>query len=154
MTVLGLLVVVTTGVAVPAPAAAQTGWRHEMLAAVNEVRAAAGVAPVRPCPALRRAAQAYAALMAADSFVAHEGPDGRAPGDRIRGEGYAWTALAENLAAGQRSIGEVMAAWVASPAHYANLVHPALRHVGFGHASANGGYGAYWVQEFGRGRGC
>jgi len=46
-------------------------------------------------------------------------------------------------------------AWVDSPGHYANLVNPAYRHVGLGHGSSEGSeYGDYWVQNFGRGRGC
>jgi hypothetical protein len=35
----------------------QTGWRRDMLAQVNAIRAAAGVRPLRPCAALRRSAQ-------------------------------------------------------------------------------------------------
>ena len=70
-------------------------------------------------------------------------------------EGYRWRALAENIAAGQRTVADVMAGWIASPGHYANLVNPAYRHVGLGHASSDAGaYGDYWVQDFGRGRGC
>lgn len=131
------------------------GWRARMLAAVNAVRADAGVPPLRPCAALRRAAQDYAMVMASRDHFGHVGPDGRAPGDRIRSQGYAWKAVAENIAAGQVSIDEVMAAWIASPGHYANLISPAVRHVGLGYAGSSGStYGAYWVQEFGRGRGC
>lgn len=122
---------------------------------INAVRAAAGVRPLNPCPALRRSAQEYAMLMSARDHYGHTGPDGSQPGERMLRQGYRWRAAAENIAAGQRSVDEVMADWVSSPGHYANLVNPALRHVGLGHASSlTSGYGDYWVQNFARGRGC
>lgn len=94
-------------------------------------------------------------LMSTRDHYGHVGPDGSEPGERMLRQGYRWRAAAENIAAGQRSVAEVMAGWVASPGHYANLVNPAYRHVGLGHATSSAGvYGDYWVQNFGRGRGC
>lgn len=135
--------------------AATHGWRATMLAQVNAVRAAAGVRPVRLCDALERSAQGYADLMADENYYGHVGPDGSAPWDRMRSQGYSWRTVGENIAAGQVDVGGVMEDWIASPDHYANLVNPAFRHVGFGHAEHAGTqYGEYWVQNFGRGRGC
>jgi uncharacterized protein YkwD len=126
-----------------------------MLARINFVRAAVGVKRLKPCPALRRSAQEYATLMSTHDYFGHVGPDGSSPGERFLREGYRWRASAENIAAGQRSVATVMAAWIDSAGHYANLVNPAYRHVGLGHASSAGGvYGDYWVQDFGRGKGC
>jgi uncharacterized protein YkwD len=131
------------------------GWRKTMMARINAVRAEAGVAPLRPCPALRRSAQEYATLMSTRDHYGHVGPDGSQPQERMQVQGYVWSAIAENIAAGQRSIDEVMAAWEGSPGHYANLVNPAYRHVGLGHWTSGGSrYGHYWVQDFGRGSGC
>lgn len=126
-----------------------------MLERVNAMRAAAGVRPLKPCPSLRRAAQGYATVMSTRDHYGHVGPDGSQPADRIRREGYIWRALAENIAAGQGTVDAVMTAWAASAGHYANLLNPLYRHVGFGYgASDSGDYGSYWVQDFGRGRGC
>jgi uncharacterized protein YkwD len=139
----------------PALAATGPGWRMEMLTGMNVVRAAAGVAPLKPCPSLRRAAQQYAMLMSSRDHFGHIGPDGAQPGERMMREGYRWRAYAENIAAGQRTVEDVLADWLASPGHHANLVDPAFRHVGLGHASSGSrSYGDYWVQDFGRGRGC
>lgn len=136
-------------------AAVAPGWRKVMLARMNAIRAAAGVAPLQPCPALRRSAQEYATLMSTRDHYGHVGPDGSQPQERMRRQGYVWSAIGENIAAGQRSVDEVMAAWEDSAGHYANLVNPAYRHVGLGHwSSAGSRYGDYWVQDFGRGRGC
>jgi uncharacterized protein YkwD len=131
------------------------GWRQDMLVRVNAVRAAAGVPPVRACAALRRSAQSYAGLMASTDSFGHIGPDGSQPWDRMRSQGYTYRTAAENIAAGQGSVDQVMREWIASPAHYANLVNPLFRHVGFGHAGdASSTYRGYWVQDFARGGGC
>jgi uncharacterized protein YkwD len=142
-------------VAVRPEAGVAPGWRKQMLARINAVRAAAGVAPLEPCPALRRSAQEYAMLMSTRDHFGHVGPDGSQPQERMRRQGYLWNAVGENIAAGQRSVADVAAAWERSAGHYANLVNPAYRHVGLGHWSAAGSrYGDYWVQDFGRGSGC
>lgn len=155
LVVVALLVCASVAVGVGPATAVDQGWRVDMLAQVNAVRAAAGVPPVKMCAALGRAAQGYASLMASQDYYAHVGPDGTEPWDRMRGQGYRWRSVGENIAAGQRDVGGVMADWIASPDHYANLVNPAFRHVGFGHAVGEGTqFGNYWVQDFGRGRGC
>lgn len=149
----GVAPAASAGAALPDTVVAP-GWRAEMLASINRLRAAAGVQPLKPCPALRRSAQQYASLMAASDHFGHVGPDGSQPAERVGIEGYRWNAVAENIAAGQRSVAEAVAAWVASPDHNANLLDRRYRHVGLGHASSTGEYGDYWVQNFGRGRGC
>ncbi len=151
-----LLASLTIG-ASPAEAAgdAAPGWRGDMLRMVNALRVEAGVVPLRPCPSLRRAAQDYAVVMASTGRFSHTGPDGSAPWDRMRAQGFQWRAAGENIAAGQRTVREVMGAWIASPDHHATLVDPDLRQVGFGFATDGSGSGrTYWVQDFGRGSGC
>ncbi len=128
------------------------GWRGDMLRAVNALRADAGVAALLPCPSLRRAAQGYASVMASTGTFGHMGPDGTAPWDRMRAQGFRWQAAGENIAAGQRSVDEVMSAWIASPDHHATLLDPRMHQVGFGFAT--GGGRTYWVQDFGQGTGC
>jgi uncharacterized protein YkwD len=131
------------------------GWRHEMLARVNAVRASVGVPALHPCGALRRSAQEYAMVMASTSTFGHVGQDGSEPWTRMTRQGYTWRVAAENIAAGQATIEQVVQDWVLSPEHYANLINPSLRHVGFGYSSdPTSTYGSYWVQNFGSGRGC
>jgi len=131
------------------------GWRQDMLARVNAVRAAVGVPPVRGCAALRRSAQGYAGTMASTDSYGHIGPDGSQPWDRIRAQGYAWRTAAEDIAAGQTTIDEVMQGWISSPGHYVNLVNPSYRHIGFGYAlNAKSTYLGYWVLDLGGGGRC
>ena len=68
----------TSTSAIQPTAAVAPGWRKVMLARMNAVRAAAGVAPLQPCPALRRSAQEYAMLMSSRDHFGHVGP-GRQP---------------------------------------------------------------------------
>jgi uncharacterized protein YkwD len=130
------------------------GWRGDMLRRVNALRSDAGVTPLQPCPSLRRAAQGYAGLMASTGAFGHMGPDGTAPWDRMRAQGFQWRVAGENIAAGQRSVDEVMRAWMASPEHHAQLLDPRMHRVGFGFATDGSSGRTYWVQDFGAGTGC
>jgi uncharacterized protein YkwD len=131
------------------------GWRTRMLTRVNVVRALAGVPPVAMCPALMTSAQQYATVMAREDFFDHVGPDGSSPWDRIAATGYRWRQAAENIAAGQGTVYEVMQTWRASSGHLASLTDPAFTHVGFGYAeSSTARYPTYWVQDLGAGGRC
>ncbi len=131
------------------------GWRGEMLSRINAIRADAGLAPLSACSSLRRAAQGHASSMATTHALSHIGPDGTWPWDRMRAEGFRLHAAAENLAEGQNSVDQVLREWLSSPPHRANLMDPRMQQAGFGFASDATGTGrGYWVQDFGRGRGC
>ncbi len=152
-----LSVALASGLTVAAtPAAAvNDGWRAHMIRKVNEVRAAAGVAPVRWCRALETSAQQYAVTLGRAGVVEHIGPDGASLSQRVAAAGYRPRAAAENLAGGQRTVVQVMRAWRASPSHYASLVDPRLTDIGFGYAeSPSTRYGTYWVQHLGTGGSC
>lgn len=129
----------------------------EMLGLLNAERAKVGASPLALCAKLSSAATKFANLMAAQNYynTEHIGPDGSRPQDRVIAEGYRWTQVGENQAAGQQSVAEVMAAWVQSPSHYSNIVDKGYSHVGFGHGFAEAtDYGHYWVQDFGAGGTC
>lgn len=138
------------------PAAA---WEGEVLALVNRARAAGRTCgttyhPAVPAltanAALAAAARAHSADMAANGYFSHTGLDGSTPWDRMRAVGYVHTAAGENIAAGQTGPAEVMAAWLGSPGHCANVMSPAFRELGVGYAHATGSpYGHYWTQDFG-----
>jgi len=130
-------------------------WQNRMLAAVNTLRRAAGVRPLRLCPSLSAAAQDYAVSMASTGHYGHVGVDGSQPWDRMSAHGYSWTGAAENIAGGFSRVPVVMQAWHASAGHYDNLVNPSLQHVGFGKATVAGSpLGTYWVQDFAAGGRC
>jgi uncharacterized protein YkwD len=115
----------------------------------NLERAAAGVPPLLLSPELTQAAQDYAEVLAGGDCFGHAcGPQADLR-SRVERSGYTdWTRLGENIAAGQRSPVEVMAAWMASPGHRANILNPAFREIGLGVVN-RGRFGLYWVQIFG-----
>lgn len=116
---------------------------EEMLRQVNRVRAQAGVRPLRINPKLMRSAQDHSEDQAYMRHMSHVGSDGSTISTRARDVGYRFGAIAENVAAGQRSVGQVMQDWIQSPGHYENLVN--RRYQDFGAGMANN----YWTQDFG-----
>ena len=136
-------------------------WQEQMLSSLNTLRADKGLRPLKLCNSLTKAAQNYAKDMATQNFYSHEGKDGSTPADRIRSAGYTWRSsktgagIAENIAAGQGSVKEVMRDWTKSTGHFKNMTGNKFTHVGFGMAmSAKSTYKKYWVQNFGFGASC
>ncbi len=132
---------------------------RRVCALVNEARAQprrcgsrpyAAAAPLAASPQLTRAALAYARDMAAHGYMDHTGRDGSSPAARITRTGYAWVEVGENLASGVVTPEEVVAGWLASPAHCANLMDPAYRQMGVAFAvNPQDERGVYWAMEFG-----
>jgi uncharacterized protein YkwD/stress response protein SCP2 len=127
---------------------AAPGLLEEVVAGTNARRAQAGLVTLTVDARLAAAAQAHSRDMVARDFFAHENPDGASVADRVRAAGYAYAVVAENIAAGQRTAGEVVEGWMNSPGHRANILNPALRQIGIGYATGSG-YGTYWTQVFG-----
>jgi uncharacterized protein YkwD len=99
--------------------------------------------------------------MAQQNFFAHEGKDGSTPGERMQSAGYDWenstsgSMVAENIAAGQQSVSEVMKGWKKSTSHYKNMTESKFIHVGFGMSeNKKSKFKKYWVQNFGYGAAC
>lgn len=116
-----------------------------LIAAVNSVRSAHGLAPVTADEALMRAAQAKAEATAESGALAHNGPAGNLT-ERLKAAGYAFSEAAENLAGGAQSAEETVLGWEQSPPHARNLLVPSLKQAGAGHAPGKPGdlYGDYW----------
>lgn len=117
-----------------------------MLALVNVERAAAGCAPVSADAGLATVARAHSADMRDRGYFSHVSPDGLDPFARARAAGLGH-ARAENIAAGQPDATAVMAAWMTSPGHRANILDCDLRTLGVGVATGSGG--PWWTQLFG-----
>ena len=115
----------------------------------NAERSRAGVPPLTLSPQLNHVAQSYSEVLAADGCFAHTCGPVPDMAQRDAQAGYdGWTAIGENIAAGYSSPEAVVAGWMASPGHRANILNPDYREIGIGLA-AGGTYGAYWTQEFG-----
>lgn len=133
-----------------------------MLYAVNQARATqqnCGGEMMPAVPALtwdyslESAAFNHSSDMANVDFMDHTGSDGSSPGDRISATGYQFSAWAENVAAGQKDIDSVMAAWLSSPGHCKNIMSSSVTQMGAAAVeNPDTRYGIYWTQVFARPR--
>lgn len=109
-------------------------------AILNAERSAKGLSRVDSSGRLTKAAQGHANDMSATGQFSHRSSDGRQLGDRVRGQGYGYCVLAENIAQGQRDVSDVVRVWMASPGHRRNILNPQVTEFGLGRAAGN-----YWV---------
>jgi uncharacterized protein YkwD len=150
-------IVLAARFAPPAPDVAPA-VSHRVLELINEARRHArscgdekfrATTSLKQAAALERAALAHAQDMAARNYIGHQGPDGSMPADRATRAGYAWVAIAENVAAGQTTAEEVANTWLTSPGHCANLMNPRYTDTGVAFAlNPAGEKGIYWAQVF------
>lgn len=121
-----------------------------VLQLVNQERAAEGCTPLRFDNSLIKAAQGHSKDMAIRSYFDHISPEGAEFWQRARDAGYAGFAAAENIAAGQRSPQDVMASWMRSAGHRANILNCNYNEIGIGYYNLPGSpWGTYWTQVFG-----
>jgi uncharacterized protein YkwD len=120
----------------------------------NAERRQVGTAPLAVSVPLSLAAGRYAEAMASLACFGHDCAPVTRLNLRIEGAGYGpYSFLGENVAAGQETPERVMAAWMASPGHRANILNAEFVDLGVGRASG-GPYRIYWAQEFGTPRGA
>jgi uncharacterized protein YkwD len=102
---------------------------------------------------LEDAARAHSKSMAELEFFSHTSPDGAEIGERVNNRDYRWSAVGENIAAGQNSVEEVVDAWLSSPGHCANLMSAKFTEMGAVRIEAPGSqYSPFWTQVFARPR--
>ncbi|KAJ9084698.1 hypothetical protein DSO57_1021602 [Entomophthora muscae] len=116
---------------------------NEMLKQVNRLRAKVGAGPLHINQKLMTAALRHSLDQAKSHRMSHTGSDGSDLTTRSSRVNYKYLTIAENVAFNQRSVSEVMKAWINSPGHYANLVN--RQYKDFGAAMVN----YYWTQNFG-----
>jgi uncharacterized protein YkwD len=133
------------------------------LCLVNQERARHSEMPLQPNAALEVAADAHSQEMVSLDYFAHVAPNGLTPLARVRGTGYIPSAedgytIGENIAWGTLQLSTpkaIVAAWIASPEHLANILEAHYRDTAIGidpqaPASLAGKQdGAVYTQEFG-----
>jgi uncharacterized protein YkwD len=125
-------------------AAAPTDDTGRLVELVNAERAAHGLPALRWESRLANAAAAYAAYLSETGLFSHFEEGGAGVVERDEAHGYLdWRFLGENLARDKATPEEVVAAWLASPTHRANLLAVEACHVGTGRATS------YWAMEIG-----
>lgn len=137
---------------VTAPAAVQT---QAVACLVNWARAQDRRTQLVRRPALQRAAAMKGERVASCGQFSHT-PCGAAVTSAVQAAGYPYATFGENLFAGtwgHVSAREVVAAWLQSPSHRANILSPRYRDVGAAAVLApgllDGGDAVVWTATFG-----
>lgn len=138
----------STAASTSAPAADAGAYEQEVLALTNAQRTGAGCPALTWNATLASVARAHSQDMATNNYFDHNTPSGTTPEQRITAAGYTYTQMAENIAAGQATPADVMASWMASAGHKANILNCGLTQLGVGYATG-GSSGWYWTQDFG-----
>ena len=136
------------------PAASVASQEEAIACLVNWARAQARLRPLGRPASLGRAATLKGRKVASCRQFSHTpcGADPRAP---LNAVGYRYSTMGENLLLGtwgKVTPRETVAAWLRSPGHRANVLHPGFRQLGAALVRAPGmrpdGDGALWVTEF------
>jgi uncharacterized protein YkwD len=137
--------------------------RGAVLCLIDRQRADHSEMPLQENSELQAAAEGHSAEMVTLDYFEHVSPSGLTPVNRVDRAGYIPDAddgyvIGENIAWGTLSLSTpaaIVAAWMASPAHRANILEGEYRDTGVGispqapSAFAEGAQGATYTQEFG-----
>ena len=109
--------------------------RAATLCLINAQRKRNGRVPLGENALLQRAAELHSLDMAKRKFFEHRDPDGVQPDARIVHQGYPPILVGENLAWGelaQSTPANIVALWMKSPGHRANVLETGYRDIGIG----------------------
>jgi uncharacterized protein YkwD len=137
--------------------------RAATLCLVNREREASGERPLAVDAQLEQIAESHSQDMASADYFDHTGPHGDSPVSRMRAVGYlsgsvSGYEIGENIAWGTLWLAtprSIVAGWMASPGHRANILDGRFRDTGIGISPhplaslARGQAGAMYTQDFG-----
>ena len=128
--------------------AAPTAEYARALVAANRERQAAGIGALTWSQPLADVAQRHSQDMARRGFFDHTNPDGLSPFDRLDAAGITYSSAAENIAQNNADDGgAVIAQWMNSAGHRANMLSPNYVRMGLGLAMNPQGQ-RFWTQDF------
>lgn len=124
-------------------------FESELIRLINKERQQAGLAPLIEQAQLTMAARLHSQDMACNDYFSHDSPSTGSLVDRITAQGYSYSSLGENIAAGYTSPADVVASWMNSSGHRANILEPGFTQIGIGYAYwETSEYGGYWTAVF------
>ncbi|CAG0933322.1 hypothetical protein PLCT1_02332 [Planctomycetaceae bacterium] len=119
----------------------------QVLALVNQERANnGGLPPLANNTALAQVAYDHSWDMQYRNFFSHTNPGGADPFDRMAAAGISYSYAGENIAMGYATPADVMAGWMASSGHRANILNVNYTEIGIGVREGTGG--PWWTQVF------
>lgn len=117
-----------------------------VLEGVNNERSQRNIGTLRTDPRLTAAAAYKAQDIINRHYFSHTDPEGHYIWDKIIAEGYTpYSILGENLAINFSDTEGLMAAWMNSPTHRANILNTAYKDQGVGVALGNADAGQYSI---------
>lgn len=124
---------------------------HQMWAALNQVRAQAGLSPYNLSPILAGTAQAHVDDLLSHGVLGHTGSDGSSLRQRLARVGYQAHWVGENWVVA-RSLDQAVNRWMNSGPHTRNILHGHYSEIGIGYGEHR--WGTLWVLNFGRPEGA
>ena len=129
---------------IPGVADAVRSFEGEVVRLVNAERAKQGLSPLRENWQLSRVARFKSQDMRDNRYFSHNSPTYGTPFQMIKSFGISYRAAGENIARGQRTPEAVVAAWMNSAGHRANILSSSFTEIGVGYVAD----GNYWTQMF------
>ena len=120
--------------------------RQEVLDLVNAERISRGLSALELDDAMCKAAQLRAEEIT-ESF-SHTRPNGTKCFTALNEAGIYYNSCGENIAEGYSTAADVMAGWMNSDGHRANILGRSFKKIGIGVAITSSGYKYYWTQMF------
>ncbi|GAA0135453.1 hypothetical protein YSY43_22930 [Paenibacillus sp. YSY-4.3] len=114
----------------------------KVVALVNVERKNAGLKPLVVHTNLTKMAKDKAVDMYKNKYFSHTSPKYGSPFDMMDAYNITYLYAGENIAKGQKTPADVVAAWMDSPGHKANILNSKYTLIGVGY------YNGHWVQEF------
>lgn len=115
---------------------------RQVVALVNQERAAYGLSPLTLSTDLSDGARLKSQDMRDNRYFDHNSPTYGTPFEMMRSLGITYRAAAENIAMGYRTAEAVVDGWMNSPGHRANILSDKYTEIGVGHVDG------YWTQWF------
>jgi len=111
------------------------------------------VAPVTWNTLLTSAAKNHSNNMANYDFFSHIGLDESSSSTRVTAQGYIWSSVSENIAAGQKTAQLAVDGWMKSEGHCKNIMNSTVTEMGLACSQNNDAtYTYYWTQVFAKSR--
>ena len=129
---------------IPAGGSAARQFEEEVVRLVNLERTKRGLSTLSHNWQLSRVARYKSEDMRQNGYFSHTSPVYGSPFQMIRSFGISYRTAGENIARGQATPAAVVAAWMNSAGHRANILNKSFTEIGVGYVAA----GSYWTQLF------
>ena len=129
---------------IPETASSVRAYEQEVVRLVNAERAKYGLSAMTEDWELSRVARYKSQDMHDNRYFAHSSPTYGTPFQMIRAFGLSYRAAGENIAMGYPTPAAVVAGWMNSEGHRANILSGSYTKIGVGYVAD----GHYWTQQF------